>query len=508
MDELKMKDKLFENYVIMPSSEQMTIDTRVDAVENAPMSKPISANNKPVITKIEITDGEVRYEGETCVSVLYLTEEGVFYTAKGLNQFSGKFRDERITSNSEAVIKVSSIDNDVKSVNADYAEVKSVMEVECKIFLKNEIETLPEDEVVIEKKEEMLSQEIVAGGLERIFIEDTFTVDGSVSRVINYNAWSRVKNIESKNEYFIVNGEVYLQCIYEVEKDGEKKARNTFKKFEFSEEIEDKDITENSKVYAISSLEICESDIAIDVKEKESEMTIKFPMLVNYVATEEVMKEITVDAYAEKYEMNLVFNSFKKLASHATASYETALSSSIDAGEENPIKELLGSSAERIVVSRVEKLGTDDVLVEGICYTSIVYEVYDDENTVKSIEAEIPFSEKVPFANISENATLLADVVLSSIDYKLLRGKEVLVTYSVSFFLDATSEEGDALLSKAEMIGEEIVEATKLQIYFGSEGMTSWEAAKMCKVKEDYLAKQNPNLEFPLSAREKIIVFR
>lgn len=137
------------------------------------------------------------------------------------------------------------------------------------------------------------------------------------------------------------------------------------------------------------------------------------------------------------------------------------------------------------------------------------YVIYSDAEAGRrsSCNAEIPFRITTDIS-AEDNEQPIVDASVCSVMARSARRGEIAVSCTMNFRVLCTTEVCVQPVTGIAR-GEGKADRTGvLSMYSASAGETLWTCAKALSVSPDTLLSQNPDLEFPLTRREKVFVFR
>ena len=128
-----------------------------------------------------------------------------------------------------------------------------------------------------------------------------------------------------------------------------------------------------------------------------------------------------------------------------------------------------------------------------------------ETNNLTSVQVEMPFSieEKVD-GDISSVVT----ICLNNVSARSKRGKEIEVSAELNVYSDVYSIVSEFVISNVTVGEEKPVEDCSLFIYVVKPNQTLWDVAKEMSVSQEMLMEQNPEMELPLKANDKLVVYK
>ena len=317
------------------------------------------------------------------------------------------------------------------------------------------------------------------------------------------NAGAIVKKAEALDSMVIFEGEVFARALVSTKED--RPLLIALSNFEnFREEIEDGNANKNSLVEACARV-ICEN-VEAKILEENQSVEVSIPVKLCYELYENKNVTITTDAYATKNEISLTTSGFQSTERLGNENFDFKVDGNITLDESLPrIDKVLAVDGAYLTLTNVA-YENRELLVEGILHATVIY-LNDDENSINSVEVEIPFSltERTNLDN--EDVNVKVETILYDVDATAKRGRELFVDGKIKLGAWFNKTVANAIISDV-VRGEEVEANTSaIEIYYAVPGQTIWDIAKDLKVAQDVIRNQNPNLVEPMTGGEKVIYY-
>lgn len=148
--------------------------------------------------------------------------------------------------------------------------------------------------------------------------------------------------------------------------------------------------------------------------------------------------------------------------------------------------------------------GSGNLVVEGVVNADVIYV---DENGYNSVRTEIPFSvdvsSKSPF---SRQVAVKCEV--SNITAVLRREREIQLDITLQIAVSGYSPLEFDYISAVELGDQKPVNTSGISLYISRDGDGILDLCKAFTAMPDDILAQNPALEFPLAANQRVIYFR
>lgn len=501
-------EEVATSYRLRLGTTQAIIECKLPANEDSEISKVLSANAKAYVNNTNVSEGEIEFSGFVNFLVSYETDmstQSLDYSA----EFKEKFKNNQIMLNDQASVVASVVDvNTTKVPNTNSVAVVAVVEISVDVIKTKHTPVLvgaTGDDVFV-KTDNLTVMALHSNIVERFELMEEFEIKDSVLEVLNVSAQAFLETITPNDGYLSLRGGVDVIATYLTNIETPE-IRTYQTSFNFSQEIADGAVEEDSNIQ--SNLNTLYNELEVNTKlgDDSTVISLNQPLQYNGFVFNENDVEVVEDIFSTQNEVKVKTSKLKWLNNMNTATFAEKISGNVVTDESTPfIDEVLGSVCNNVVLasSHIEK---NELVVEGIAYTTVLYFNKEFE-TNNSLEVEIPFSFNLPAENINENTTPIVSVALTDVITRSKRGTEIDVTAIVMILAEFYELLEEAVITELE-IGEEKGESDcVLSVYIVSDGDTLWSIAKELNISPEALMDQNPQIELPLTPGEKLIVYR
>lgn len=148
-----------------------------------------------------------------------------------------------------------------------------------------------------------------------------------------------------------------------------------------------------------------------------------------------------------------------------------------------------------------QKLEGENLILEGITSCNAMFDV---GGSFVTKTAELPFTLKIDTSgeNISDLTCVAKEVNAT------LRNGEVEMTCVLCISYKKSAVKTFDFITSLSETGEPLVEDSAFSLYIPQKGDTLWNVCKALKVSPQVITEQNPQVQYPLSGNEKIIIYR
>ena len=507
MNEVKQANVKMCNKKFVASIQQK-VSKSIDSSTDAKITKMLSLKTFPSINNIEVYNGglkavmQVQYEAVICLEngEILCSEEQVL-------QSNIAHESSLITQNSRVKIMPCVMDNQV-TISQGEVTINSLISLdiyltdnECCISLPmvdENINVKTVESPVCSIKDYISSSGIVKGEV---------TVDNKFRKIIFATYVGFVKNYSIKNDYFVINGEMFTNFLCEYE-DGQ--LRSFTKSFEFSEEIEQKGIVSDDVLQLDFRTNFKPATNIVVGTNGETIIDLEMP----YTLTGDVYtcynQEIITDAYNTEREVKLTAESFEHCINKSTCFAEDKIIAGFNLSEDSPrIERILGVAGENIsVVNTMVKDG--EIILEGIANACVIYYSEDEEGNkvLNSVMVDLPYSLNISNGEVKEGDNIVVDLKLGEISVKNKKGRELEIVANVYITYCLSRPEISVFTTNICLGEQKELSPYALEIIVAKEGEDIWDVAKRLSIKEEQLLSQNADISLPLQDGEKLVVFR
>lgn len=486
---------------------QTRVDLTVQPQDDENIAKVLGVDAKANISNVEILNGEANYTACITFNVAYLNDNKQICNMTDKTSVNGKIDDNTLSSLMEALYKIEVVDVSIESASSSEVRVSATLELTLEVIDFNAVEKYePLDKNVLTKTEhfEMLTK--CDCGKNTLVIEDQFDLKQNVYKVINKCTDVCVKQITSGTGYYTVEGEVFVKaclCIL----DGEDTTYKVFTEtIPFKEEVDAENLAKDCLME--SSVCVMNDEVVFELINNDNLTALKVsvPLLIKYVALKKTEVELPCDAYSLTHKINLITDTYFA-STIDNSSHNKHIEGNIEIDENMPriAKVLMVMDGNLNITNIATENGS--VRVEGVLTTTVVYKADDDEESINSVQVEVPFSLTLDVDNLKVDDELFVIGNIVEILVKAKKGKELDIDADLVFNVENYSKKAESFV-KEVILTEEIPQSPyPLAIYLAPAGSSLWDISKHLNVKEDLIVAQNPNLEYPLESPQSIVYF-
>ena len=499
-------EKIVSSFRKKLGTTQAVIECRLPVTEGTAKAI-LCANAKAYIEGSEILGNEISFKGFANLQVIYLDEDKNPQSIEYLAEFKDRYLPDALIGNMEPIITANVIDTKTMS---DETSVKVTVIVEICVdgifsdstnalvavgggnaFVKNEVVNyLSLDDVVKEKFELMQDVEI----------KDT------ISKVLSVCSSIYIESITPYERFLNLKGGVNLDIAYVTE--GEQSHIRTYEyNFDFNQEIAGENINPNSSVQSLIQLLYNEIKITTAIDVDKAVVSCVIPVMYKGFVFNAREMEVVTDVFSTSHYINSNYTSFEVGKNIPAMDFVEKISGSATLEENMPfMDEVLGNCCSAVTIANA-RIEDGRLWVEGVAYTTVIY-LNKEDNTTVSYEVEIPFSTPLNVGEISDDYMVHIMASIGDVLVKGKRGKEIEINGKLFIYADFYGKGTDCVIDMVEEKEEKPYDDLVLSVYIVKDGDTIWDIAKEMNVSPEIILEQNPELELPLVAGTRVVVYK
>ena len=451
----------------------------------------------------EVSEGSITFTGHVDVCMIYSLENGEIDSAFASCPFSSKFSSDEISGGERAIIKLRVVDHSIDAVSGNEAKIGISLEQSGILISSEEVSGLSStDDDVCLREDEISVVKFVGSASSQVSETIEHSHRQKIKKVLGTETGVIVRNAEPGVNFVSVSGDVFARILF-VDEDDRFDSVQLFDSFK--EELEIEGVTRESMVEAFARTNNSGVKVEIEDEERGSKLVATLPFEVTAFAYEEISVKTIEDLYSLTHEVEISTESFNMSRLLPIEFVEGKIDGSLSLDESQPrVDKILftfGSSAE--VTNTAVSNG--ELTIEGIAKTSVVY-LNDESGTISSVELEVPFSISDK-SKATEESIVSVDAILTDVDVAVKKGRELFFDGKIKAIVTLSEDAVSAVITGATL-GEEIPERDyAMQVVFAKEGDSLWDVAKASRARESDIARQNPELSFPLAENSDVLIF-
>ena len=454
---------------------QSVIDLKLPTNEND-ISRVYSVGAKSSILNCNANGKEISFNGLVDFQAMY-ESNGVFAV-----DYSAEFKDTYQADNviQGEVILTSNVIDVSSSVVAGGIRVVAIVEVAIDEIVSNETNVLTsaKGECVHTATKELCYSTYIGKAYEKFDVSGDLQIDNALN-VLMVTPCVSLYEVTPRDNYLVVSGKLNLDMCY---KTGEALSdiKTKYHCMDFSWEVALDGANSDSIVQSVVGLVSNEIKVSTMVEEGVANVNLYVPIIYSGHVFVENKLEIVDDVYLEKNYMSITCENFETISGDKSVCFKDNISGTASI------------------------LETDKLFIEGVANSTVVY-FTKETNDITSVQVEMPFSveERVEGKNAS-----VVTVCLENITARSKRGKEIEVSAELNVFTDMYSDKTVCAITDALLGDEKPNDDCSLYIYIVKPNQTMWDVAKDVNCSQELILEQNPDVELPIKAGDKLVIYR
>ncbi|MDD2445274.1 MAG: DUF3794 domain-containing protein [Clostridia bacterium] len=482
--------------------EQIMLDSVINNLGSGEMQKLIWINAFPQIDNIEPLTKEVSISGKANLEIIFLNDENKISITESSIPFLTKFINDNV--NPSTKVSINATVNDL-SFNETNSKVSAIMNFSVDTTNISELELINGgDENICLKEDEIVSQSLLKDDCINFNEEFSITINEQFDRILSVCSDVIVKDVDCRDNFFVVQGEIITKVYYIVCGETEKICFVSNNEG-FKREIEAPSLTENACVEIDANIKKENIKYEQEISDNTCKIIITAPIDLCFKAYEEFRVPCAKDLYSIRNNIEIINSAYEKTKIIPPIYFENKIEGNISLNEKEPrIDKLLGVSKGNLKPTN-QYIKNGEIVLEGIVSVEIAY-LNDELQAINCVRRELPYviSEKI---DVSSGFKICAKEVLSDVDVIARRGRELFLDAKIKAYVKVFGVEKGEVITDAIM-GEPLpAKEDAIEIYFGKTGDDLWEIAKELRTHPEVIIEQNPDLVSPLLQNSNIVIY-
>ena len=449
----------------------------------------------------EISQGKVRFLGTAIFSVLYQAEDGLLKKYEYAVPYSGDIEDAFISPNCRVIIsshveKTGSLKDD-KFIFFAYATFTA------QIVLQEPISYLSGGEnILVDQKEE---EYYLSYGLKRLEypIEEQFELNYPVLEVLSQNVNTAISTVTSGVGCIIIDGELCVSSLL-LQNNEKRDIIKEERSFPFRAEIEYDEAMPAMKACAKMQVKSFKADIVVDSESNKSTVTYTVNTLVFVEAFSLEKATFINDAFSVGENLNVVFAQSNLLSPCQINNYTKRICGRISVQDIPAGSRITAVNKESSEITHCE-ITDNGLLVRGVLSLTALFS--DGEENNFSLNMEAPF-EEVLDCTYPQDAIVEVLSVAKHGGARIISFSEAEICADVCLSVYADLQSNIKYVREISSLGEKVQETCAVSVFIGMVGEDLWSLSKRLNVAPNTLCETNKDLQFPLTGKERILVYR
>lgn len=453
--------------------------------------------------KAERKDDKIVYEGKVFFQTIYIDNNGNLKKSEAGQSFSGEEEYNASCESCEVFVRAEEVKTEF-----DASGIKVGINTILKLILK--IKEVQQNSLIkgcqdlVVKKLEVPIVKVLDCKTITYPVEEDFEVNYQIKEVLSQNCTAHITSVQCGVNCVIVDGEISF-CALLLQNDENSSIIREEKNIPFRVELESQPSMPAYYSDATAVIRSFKTDVAVDGENNKSTFTVLVNLDFSFEVKAEERCDVAIDCFCKDKELSLNYGKY---------TYQTTCP--VRVMEENlvlkaPINAELVLDARCVAVynSQVEiaEVQTKGKGLEISGVYSVVGIFYSLEEGYLPVKLETPFS-YVLDVNLPQGADIEVMASAKNDNIKMISLKESEISTTIVTTIRCKTKEEFSIIENVEEAGDKKVETSAISVYIGLKGEDLWSLAKRLNVTEGELLSANEELKFPLTGKERIVVYR
>ena len=480
--------------------DTFTNECKTDIDSNS-IAKILGIYVKTVNSSGMITDKKTEYKATVIYSLCYIDTEGNIKRYECNNEISGVINGvEKEGGFVKVGFTLQKVESDVSSIKL---LLKSIYKVNAKIIDAEKTDYVVSGEDLILKNCEIEYYKSFGKRISTYPIDEEFTVDYAIKNVLSHKITPIITSVQCGVGCIIVDGEVQISAL--LLQNGEKSnIIRENKSIPYRAEIE----YEEAMPSMIAIAEVVEksfkTDIAVDENENKSTITANIVLSFEGEAFAKNNAICPSDCFSLTRELDIDVNVCELIKPLEQKSEKAKLTGDTQKIDLTPNSTLLACYFDNVEIAET-KVINGKLNVLGVVSFGAIFKGEEGEIYLRKLESD--FSHDI---EVIENDDVKYNVLASVLTFegKLVNDSALHCEYQINFQVNGFESQKIKVLVNVKDVGEKCENTSSISVYIPFENEELWSLAKRLNTPPEEICEINKDLQFPLSGKERIVVYR
>ncbi len=482
------------------SSESVKVECKT-SVATQTVGEVLSVWANAVILNHDQKDGQIKCDGRTIYYICYLTVDGEVKKTECTEDFSTLVKDESIKAGYKPYCraKISKTEFDLSGTSLT---VTATLNVVAQTNQTVEIPALSGGEkLVIDTDELTLSKSY--GVKEGVYpLEEEFELNCEIKEVLYHRATACISAVQCGVGSIIVDGQVYLTLIA-LQKEEKSSIIKEIRVIPFRHEIECEEAMPTMSATASVIESGLKTDVLVDPETSKSKVTVGVNLCFTGEAWASEQVAVARDAFSITDNLELVLEQAECVTPCGSQSISVGFNGRASTTELPVGVTLFAIGGERTEILS-SQLDGGKLKATGVV-TAIGY-FCDGEGKLFTRKLETTFEKEVDCVLSGELDGVVVKAERTSA--RLVSATEVELDGELVFGVNCRERTSIACIKEVKCLGEKKVNTNAISVYIPLEDEELWSLSKRLNVCPEQVVETNPELTFPLTGTERIVVYR
>lgn len=493
-------EDLFLSQNKLKFSDSAKVDCRTDILISE-VQKVLSVTALNLAEDSEISSGKVKVGGRVIFFITYLSQEGEIKKAECGSEYVKTFTDNAIKEGMRASVSVS-VEKTDYGKNGENLTANAVILIKVSLRSEEKIALFNGGENLIADKGE-INYDKYCGQYKGAYpIDEEFTLSFEVEEMLSQTVKCSVFAVQCGVGSVIVDGEAYF-CATLLPKGEKKDIIREDRVIPFRMEVDADEAMPSMKATAKLFVKSFKTDIEVSPEENKSAVSLSISLGYECEVFMETSADMAIDAFCTAEETEIIKTNGCLECVGEVRHVKKSVSGRAQT-EELPIgARLTAVCGEKIeLISAINDNGK--VKVEGVLSLTALYK--DGDGSVYAFPAQTPFESYLEVGSVEGDVEVVATIERASAKTVSITQTEISAEVSFTVYTECKREFN--YVKEIKSVGAKKAENSAISVYISFEGESLWSLAKRLGVCPDDLLATNPELQFPLSGEERIVIYR
>lgn len=497
-------EPVFEKVFAKEKAGEVVCQVRVECKTDVPAETVERVLNDSAYSTVnlgEVKGGRAEFTGKTTFFICYATQDGIKKCECGAEIKDSLVQDAIAEGDS---VKLSW---ETEKTEIDLSGLKmtvsAYLTVRGEIFRKTEYSALSGGEGLYCDLKGVQTVK-PCGAVATVYgAEEEFELKYPVAEVLSHRAEVCLTQVQCGVGTVICDGEIYLTEILLQSGDKNDIIREN-RVIPFRAEAECEDAMPQLSATCRAVVKSLKTDVGVDEEKNVSTLSAYVAVDIRgeaYSLSEETFAD---DAFSKDNELTLVKDriGFSALSAPQSAFFKLGGKATIDGADSARIITVASEKIEIAAVSAKD----GGANVSGVVLLNVLFAA--DDGKIFTRKAETPFETFVPCETDGAVKSYKVYATPKCASAKFASLTEIECETEAVFTVYAEREYGASVISAVETGEEKKDVAAAVSVFIPLSGEGLWELAKRLNVCPETLVSTNPDLQFPLTGKERIVVYR
>ena len=449
----------------------------------------------------EILDSLAKFNGKISFYITYVDKQGEVKKCECVSEFGGEadLGEGAFGTKAKLTVCTEKVEYDLSGV---YLTVRAILTASIKPTKIIEKSTLVGGEGLFADQCEFCEMQNLGKRTGAYMLEEEFDLSYPVKEVLYHKAEAVITMTQCGVGSIIVDGEVLLSLVL-LQNNEKKDIIKETKVLPFRMEIESEEAMPSMLATASVRERSFKTDVGVDEENGSSVVTACVSLAFEGEAYSQSNKTVAKDVFSTTREIEIIKEDCEQIIPLESKSYDFKVSGRASVGELP-----LGASSPIACMESINLLETK-IINNSLCltatYSGSIY--FRDEGKVITRKFEMPFEKEI---SGDFDADIILDLQARAFKgaIKIISPTEVDVDGEVYLTVNLARKRLSKMICDVKLLKEKEENCHAISVYLAIKDEEQFSLAKRLNVCPEKLIETNQDLQFPLTGKERIVVYR